>query len=271
MSIKLVSRRTWGAKTPTAAYTKISGTEGVKVHYTGGHVPPAILKDHEECGKLVRQIQSMHMAGAREQPYIDIGYSLVCCPHRRVFVGRGVHALPAANGQGLNTGHYAVLALVGSLGFTEPNDDLLHGIRDAIEYLREHGNAGNEIKGHRDGFATSCPGGPLYAWVKKGAPRPKTKGEPTPDPIIQKKPKTTEALVKNLPVLKPGDEHRHVKTMRGLLFARGYEPANLHSTTYGKNETDLIEKIRAFKDAKKIPSGADDLIWDAACWEAALT
>ncbi|MEU8195218.1 N-acetylmuramoyl-L-alanine amidase [Microbispora amethystogenes] len=267
---KMITRREWGAKTPKAAYTRIPGTAGVKIHYTGGHVPPAILTDHEECGKLVRQIQSMHMAGAREQPYIDIGYSLAVCPHRRIFMGRGAYALPAANGPGLNTGHYAVLALVGSLGFTEPNDGLLQGLRDAIEWLREHGNAGNQIKGHRDGYATSCPGDPLYAWIKKGAPRP---ASPTPEtvPVITKQTKTTEALVRNLPVLKPGDEHRHVKTMRGLLFARGYEPTNLHSTTYGKDDTDLLAKVRAFKEAKKIPSGKDDLVWDAACWEAALT
>jgi peptidoglycan hydrolase-like protein with peptidoglycan-binding domain len=34
------------------------------------------------------------------------------------------------------------------------------------------GDAGNEIKGHRDGYSTDCPGPKLYAWVKAGAPRP---------------------------------------------------------------------------------------------------
>ncbi|MFF3871188.1 peptidoglycan-binding protein [Streptomyces sp. NPDC001978] len=46
--------------------------------------------------------------------------------------------------------------------------------------LRQHG-AGDEIKGHRDGYATACPGDALYAWVKKGAPRPKGT-EPAPKP-----------------------------------------------------------------------------------------
>jgi hypothetical protein len=72
----------------------------------------------------------------------------------------------------LNSGHYAVLGLVGSSGLTEPTPAMLHGIRDAIEWLRRDGDAGSEIKGHKDGYSTSCPGGPLYAWVKKGAPRP---------------------------------------------------------------------------------------------------
>lgn len=48
---------------------------------------------------------------------------------------------------------------------------MLGAIRDGIELLRKHG-AGAEIKGHRDGYATTCPGVKLYAWVKKGAPRP---------------------------------------------------------------------------------------------------
>ncbi|WP_326644547.1 hypothetical protein OIE67_25630 [Nonomuraea fuscirosea] len=78
--------------------------------------------------------------------------------------------------------------------------------------------------------------------------------------------------MKNLPILKPGDSHRHVKTMRAVLFARRHEPSNLHSTTYDSNEVDLAEKVQAFKSAFKIPvSGSDPLEWDATCWEAALT
>src|SRR5690606_6603240 len=88
--------------------------------------------------------------------------------------------LPAANGPGLNTGHYAVLGLVGSSGLVVPPDDMLHGIRDAIEYLREVGGAGPEIKGHRDGYATECPGEHLYAWVRRGAPRPGGGAQPGP-------------------------------------------------------------------------------------------
>lgn len=172
MSIRLISRRTWRAQPPTTAYTRVPGTEGVIIHYTGGHVDSSIVTDHEVCSRLVKAIQAEHMAGARTEPMIDIGHNLIACPHRRVFVGRGLYVMPEGNGPGLDAAHYSVLALVGSSGYTEPNDLLLHGIRDAIEYLREHGNAGTEIKGHRDGHPTTCPGEPLTAWVAKGAPRP---------------------------------------------------------------------------------------------------
>ena len=182
----LVSRKEWGAAAPSGPYTAVRSTRGVKVHYTGGRVDPAILDDHSVCVRLVRDIQRMHMSGGRGEKYIDIGYTAAACPHRKVFVGRGPGRLPAANGPGLNAGHYAVLALVGSSGFTQPNDGVLHAIRDAIEWLRAEGRAGSEIKGHRDGYPTACPGDPLYQWVKKGAPRPGGGGGASAKPATSK-------------------------------------------------------------------------------------
>ncbi|MGV9771320.1 peptidoglycan recognition protein family protein [Streptosporangium sp. NPDC003464] len=169
MAIDLVTRREWGARPPRGSYGRLGSTRGVKVHYTGGQVSPDIVNDHARCVALVRSIQNHHMDG---NGWIDVGYSMLVCPHRKVFEGRGPNHLPAANGSGLNSGHYAVLGLVGSSGFTQPTDEVLHGILDAVEYLRDKGGAGNEIKGHRDGYSTDCPGGPLYAWVRRGAPRP---------------------------------------------------------------------------------------------------
>ncbi|MEW9554351.1 hypothetical protein [Nonomuraea sp. NPDC050783] len=170
----LITRSEWHAKEPTASYVRLSSTRGVKIHYTGGKVLADLADpdNHDHCPGLVRGIQRMHMGGGRGERYIDIGYNMVCCPHRKLFMGRGPHHLPAANGAGLNSGHYAVLALLGDSGFDEPNDDLLNGLVDAIEYLREHGGAGDEVKGHRDGYQTSCPGDPLYRWVRDGARRP---------------------------------------------------------------------------------------------------
>lgn len=177
--IDLVSRSAWGARAPSGFYTTLASTRGVKVHYTGGHVDPRLLTDHDRCAAAVRGIQNGHMDG---NGWMDIGYSLAVCPHRKVFVGRGLHHLPAANGPGLNSGHYAVLGLVGISGVVVPPDAMLHGIRDAIEYLRAEGDAGTEIKGHRDGYSTDCPGDALYGWVQAGAPRPTTTVPPAEPP-----------------------------------------------------------------------------------------
>lgn len=74
----------------------------------------------------------------------------------------------------------------------------------------------------------------------------------------------TDKLMKNLPTINPGDEHRHVKTVRCLLFARGYAPKDLYSFKY---DDDLIPTVNAFKKAH---GRAQDGIWGYACWEAAL-
>ncbi|MFB4276029.1 N-acetylmuramoyl-L-alanine amidase [Nonomuraea sp. MTCD27] len=85
-------------------------------------------------------------------------------------------------------------------------------------------------------------------------------------------PNWTEELVDKLPTLRPGDEHpRHVKTMRWLLGARGYTPAEMWSTTYGKDAADrrnLTAKVNAFKEAEGL---AQDGVWGDACWKAALS
>lgn len=167
--MQLVTRKALGW--PASAAPSQATTKGVKVHYTGGHVSTALLKDHQRCIALWRDIRASHLANKAEN-YADVAYNYACCVHGYVLEGRGRGRRTGANGnQTLNRAHYAVLGLIGSSGLTEPTDELLGAIRDAIEDLQEHG-AGNEIKGHRDGYATACPGGPLYAWVKKGAPRP---------------------------------------------------------------------------------------------------
>ncbi|MFD0169950.1 peptidoglycan-binding domain-containing protein [Streptomyces decoyicus] len=178
----LVTRAAWGAKPPRSPLVHIASTRGVKVHYEGAPVSADLAKpeNHPKCAGRVRAIQADHLANRKEN-YSDIAYSFVVCPHGHVFEGRGLHKLQGANGnRQLNLNHYSVCAMVGDSGLTHPTNAQLDGTRDAIDLLREKGGAGAEIKGHRDGFATKCPGEPLHAWVKKGAPRPG--GAPSPPP-----------------------------------------------------------------------------------------
>jgi len=177
VAIKLVRRTAWGAPASSAA-SHIGSTRGVKVHYLGS---PYSSRSHSKCDDTVRSIRASHLANKAEN-YSDIAYNMLVCEHGYVYEGRGAHKKTGANGNSaLNAGHYAVCALLGSSGLTKPSDAMLDGIRDAIEWLRTHGDAGNEIRGHRDGYATTCPGPALYAWVKKGAPRPDD-GDDSPPP-----------------------------------------------------------------------------------------
>ncbi|MER5750597.1 peptidoglycan-binding protein [Streptomyces sp. NPDC002088] len=167
--MKLVTRAQLGW--PASAAPTQTSTKGVKVHYEGTAVSTKLLTDHAACLAEWQAIRKSHLANVKEN-YSDIAYNYGACPHGYLLEGRGIGKRTGANGnQELNRAHYAIVGLVGSEGLTEPNDAMLGAIRDGIELLRQHG-AGSEIKGHRDGYATACPGGPLYAWVQKGAPRP---------------------------------------------------------------------------------------------------
>jgi hypothetical protein len=187
--VQWVLRKDWGARAPRGGYgTMPSRPRGVKVHYTGGHENPDMPARHTLCVARARSVQNGHMDG---NGWIDVGYSYMVCTHGKVFEARGFGHLPAANGAGLNSGHYAVLGMVGNSGLTQPSDAMLNGIRDVIEYLRGRG-VGNEIRGHRDGYSTDCPGSKLYAWVKAGAPRPKGSETPVePVPPVPAKPAPT--------------------------------------------------------------------------------
>ncbi|GAA3441075.1 N-acetylmuramoyl-L-alanine amidase [Planomonospora venezuelensis] len=175
----LVSRSEWKARAPRNRLTPLPTARGVKIHYMGSYVNPALLNDCGRCVALVRSIQAHHIDG---NGWSDIAYNLLVCPHRRIFIGRGPGVLSAANGSGLNQGHYAVCALLGDRGLVQPTAAMLNGLHDAVQYLRQHG-AGREVLGHRDGYSTSCPGPVLYRWLQMGMPvgaqKPSTPSQPS--------------------------------------------------------------------------------------------
>ncbi|MCX4792481.1 peptidoglycan-binding protein [Streptomyces sp. NBC_01221] len=177
--MKLVTRSALGW--PASAAPAQASTKGVKVHYEGTAVSVKLSTDHDACIAEWQAIRKSHLANKAEN-YSDVAYNYAACPHGYLLEGRGIGHRTGANGnQALNQAHYAIVGLVGSSGLTEPTDAMLSAIRDGIELLRENG-AGAEIKGHRDGYATACPGGPLYDWVQKGAPRPDEVSAPPPPP-----------------------------------------------------------------------------------------
>lgn len=179
--MKFVSRSElgWGA----SAASDQPSAEGVKVHYLGSDVNPNTLADHQKCVDLWRTIRDSHLADKAED-YVDVAYNFAACQHGWLLEGRGLGKRTGANGNGtLNRAHYAIVALIGNKGVTEPTAELLGALRDGIDHMQSNG-AGGEILGHRDGYATSCPGGPLYAWVQAGAPRPgQDTGAPAPAPV----------------------------------------------------------------------------------------
>ncbi|TJZ49455.1 hypothetical protein FCH28_24375 [Streptomyces piniterrae] len=158
-------RADWKATKPDNLHEPVTSTKGVKVHYTGTRFEP-FLEVHALCAMRVKEIQREHMEGKGDS---EIDYNLLVCRHGVVFEGRGWREQNAANGnRELNRAHHAVCAPTGSGGYTDVPEKMVRGIQDAIAYLRRHG-AGWEIAGHRDGYATQCPGDLLYGHVLNGS------------------------------------------------------------------------------------------------------
>lgn len=183
--MKFISRSDLGW--PASAAPEQLTTKGVKIHYVGTHVSNPT---HADCVAEVKAIRKSHLAHPTEN-YSDIAYNLLVCQHGYVFEGRGKRKRTGANGnQDLNKAHYAVCALLGSSGDTRPTPEMVAAIHDAVAYLRSYG-AGKEIKGHRDGHATSCPGDALYALVTAGKLEPGTSAPPKPTPLYAPFPGTS--------------------------------------------------------------------------------
>ncbi|MEV8431989.1 N-acetylmuramoyl-L-alanine amidase [Streptomyces chartreusis] len=230
--MQLVTRQQLGW--PASAAPLQASTKGVKVHYTGSAVSTALAKDHQRCIALWRDIRAAHLANKQEN-YSDVAYNYAACVHGYVLEGRGRGRRTGANGnQTLNKAHYAVLGLIGSSGLTEPTDELLGAIRDAVEDLQAHG-AGKEIKGHRDGYATTCPGGPLYAWVQKGAPRPGGTKPTTPKPPRPVVDLSQLVAARKADPPKPGTpvSYAGTKTVEAALVAEGLLKKSLADGHFG--------------------------------------
>ncbi|MFD3835299.1 peptidoglycan-binding protein [Streptomyces sp. NPDC058642] len=217
--MRLVTRSQWGARPSKYDLAYIASTLGVKVHYEGAYVPNSLAAAdaHSSCAGRMRDIQASHLANTRED-YSDIAYNAMVCPHGSVYEGRGLHRRTGANGTTtLNLRHYAVCAMLGNSGLVQPPDAMLDGLVDAIVWLRSGGAAGDQVQGHRDGHATSCPGDPLYAWVKAGAYRP--------DGEAPQGGTSGETSGGNVPA-------RYQVEINGLPY--GYGASGAHVTTVGK-------------------------------------
>lgn len=200
---------------PATAAPAQATTKGVKVHYEGTELH---LTTHTQCVATVKAIRKAHLANKAEG-YSDIAYNYVVCLHGYVFEGRGLRHRTGANGnQPLNVAHYAVCALLGPKGDTKPSAEMIEGIKFAIDLLR-HNGAGKEIKGHRDGYATACPGEPLYALVKGGKLEP---GVPAPAKPVAK-PRPVYAPFPGSGFFRIGKKHPLITELGKALVRAGYK------------------------------------------------
>lgn len=156
-----ITRAQWGARPPRGTGNAIGAHPlGVAVHYSEGNLGSS---PDSLCDDKIRGIQNYHM---NTKGWADIAYSFIACPHGNLFEGRGTGKGSAANGTTVgNLNYYAVCALGGPKD--KPTTALLDAIGAGIARCRAAG-AGGKVVGHRNLFATACPGTALYAYVVAG-------------------------------------------------------------------------------------------------------
>lgn len=151
--MEIISRAKWGARAPRSrARVSWGDRRELIVHYSEGPTTQS-----------VRSIQDFHMDG---RGWSDIGYNFLVDVKGRIYEGRG-WLVQGSHAPGHNTSGIGV-CMIGRDGDATP------AAKKAIRWLYDEAVrlAGRNLAklGHRDVYATSCPGNELYAWVRAGMP-----------------------------------------------------------------------------------------------------
>lgn len=151
----IITRAEWGAAWPKRPHTPVDWDmtgDALWVHFSDGP-PPADTLEAE--ARTVRAIQVFHQGP--ERGWNDIGYGFLVAPSGRIYEGRGVDAL-AAHCPNHND-EPSVCIMWKSQTELPPKAAL-----DAVLWLRGH-LAKKQLRSHREGTPTTCPGNALAAWV----------------------------------------------------------------------------------------------------------
>lgn len=135
--------------------------KGLVIHYNG---PNTNLNGHKECINYWKNVRIDHMDKSDpNHGWLDVGYSYAACKHGYILVGRGFERAQAA--QGTTAGNREWHSVTLMCGNTDEVTTLqINAVRALRQHLMSKGKGG-EVKGHRDFFATDCPGNRLYGML----------------------------------------------------------------------------------------------------------
>jgi hypothetical protein len=255
---QIVTRAEWGAAPPKAPLSPMTQPDGWVVHYVGALCPQDPTLQVSEA--LCRQLQADAFANTKEG-YIDIPYSFQIDLNGRIFEGRGFDNKSAANGSTNYNAHaWAVCVLMGpaagEAGAVKGNV-LTTKAKDALTWLTQEGArrraAVSYVKGHRDVYATHCPGDQTYAYVP-------TLNAHLHDPQVA--PTVDWAALKVLydwgvriskpsGILSYGQTSPDVKILNDLLIAKGYLQGVSSTNHYSIN---TVNAVKVLKVSKHLPN-----------------
>lgn len=153
--MNIITRKEWGAAAPKATPGHTSWAAGGElwVHYSEG--PPPSNSASAEAAQ-VRAIQAFHQGPDRG--WNDIGYNYLVAPSGRIYEGRGFEVVGA---HCPNHNHRPGVCLLWKSGTIAPPPAALNAVLDLGHDLKA-----GVLRGHREGYATTCPGDAIYSWVK---------------------------------------------------------------------------------------------------------
>ncbi|MFE3644889.1 peptidoglycan-binding protein [Streptomyces sp. NPDC059169] len=165
----IISRATWGAKAwnGTPSSVALSKRTEFFVHYDGG--TPITRTGYA----IMRAIEAEHLGNG----WSGVGYNFVVDQAGNIYEGRGWN-LQGAHCPNHNVSGIGVQVAIG--GDQEPSTKALAACRALYEEACKKTGRTLAKKGHRDGYATACPGTKLYSWVKAGMPAGDYEASPNP-------------------------------------------------------------------------------------------
>ncbi|QAY15931.1 endolysin [Streptomyces phage Janus] len=211
MSVNIVSRSAWGAKPWNGTPNSVSLSQRTEffihydganhINYTGVQVPRTIERTHINQG------------------WAGVGYNFVIDQAGTIYEGRG-WGLQGAHCPGHNVSGIGVQIAIG--GDQEPSDKALAAARALYDEACRKTGRTLAKKGHRDGIATACPGGKLYAWVKAGMPAGDYEEPSSPAPAPEKPASWDGKSFPGASAFKLGQSHPAVTVLGQRLVAHGY-------------------------------------------------
>ncbi|MFE9254026.1 peptidoglycan-binding protein [Streptomyces sp. NPDC006879] len=209
MSVTIVSRSEWGAQPWDGTPDTVSLSERTEffAHWHGGPPP------YSEGVRVPREIEKIHIG----QGWAGVGYSFVVDQAGTIYEGRG-WSLQGAHCPGHNRSGFGIQVSIGT--GQKPSAKALAAVRALYDEACRRTGRILAKKGHKDGYATACPGPDLYAWVHAGMvagdyePAPDA---PTPAPAVARYQVTINGLKYGY-----GATGAHVTKVGQALVAKGF-------------------------------------------------
>lgn len=156
---------------PTSKLVAMNGSEveGVAIHYTGSSRPLGATATFAVTVRRLEDERRFHTgAPPQGRGWTDIAYQVAQDVEGRVFDARGIGYRSAANGNATVNRQYGAVTWLLGVG-DRPTAAMVNAFREWREdhWLPRYPRA-TKIVGHRDLYATECPGDPTYALIRSG-------------------------------------------------------------------------------------------------------